>query len=263
MNLLQLLSRVNSRTNGGAEIRVNGGILEGSAEFCSAGIEIQSENRHPFPIRQAGFTLIELMIGLFITSIVVSGVGLYVAAVWHSVNDSTLRINETSQAQVISQGLESYLTNSYCVNTTASTLVAGDAATACTTSTPDLVIYGGTNTLKFWAPAAPGSAYAAEFEVLLTADTINGFTTNYLTVKNLGTGSTAYLGNYVSNLNLYYFDPAYPSCTGTGDPNGGAAFTGTGGGTNDVLSIRMVLTMQESPNAPDVYYSSCFYLPNS
>ena len=246
---------------------------------------LSSKSARKNPNSQVGFTLIEIMIGLMIMMIVTAGVGKLIIDAFASTALDTFRVNDISQAQKISGGLDQLLTGAACVDSSSQLVVgwsAGSYDSYCNGPPNQIVVAGNSTSFTFFSPettpintpgvppTAPSANIYTEFLVSEVPNTVRGVNVDYVTVEDLRTGGITYLGNYVKAGTLsftYYPYTTTPSpasqCAGSGSlaPN-------TGPNPNPALNVSvavsMRMTMQEAyKDTSGTTYSTCIYLPGS
>ncbi len=222
-----------------------------------------------------GFTLIELIIGMMIMMIVSAGVAEFVTNVFTNTRATTNRVNDISEAQKISESLDSLLTSATCIVSAANDVVGGggnwevpsSAYQGSCNGPPNQVIIpppnGSPYNFLFFAPenlpvntgtvpVAPSPDINTEYGVAFNASS--------LTVTDLRTGAIMPLGQDVLGVTFTFYQS---------NPNPGGNCSGSSSGVPQdpntmTVAVGMQLTMRSSStDKSGTAYQSCIALPNA
>ncbi|MHB1955541.1 MAG: prepilin-type N-terminal cleavage/methylation domain-containing protein [Sulfobacillus sp.] len=246
---------------------------------------------------ESGFTLIELIIGMLITAIVVSGVANLVSGMENSTTASEFRTQETDQAEKIATLLETQLAKATCDVTYISGYSCGSGGTdtdivlswtnsatsagtaPCVVNLPfslDPPYKSDAGDLYFFAqyPSSTGFQPAPTFcEQLIKVwaepfETVGGQVFDFLQMASNGVTQTIGENIVDGSLSFTYYTPAETcAANGTGTSTNMTNFYATlpagNYGTNSFNTVGISFKVQDNPNAPAIVYDTCFFLTAS
>ncbi len=234
-------------------------------------------------------SVLELAVAMALMTLVGSGVVLLVSNLSSATNNVTGRTHELQQAQIVASQFQNMLVQAACnsaINSACSTpTVSGQA---------DVIAYGNSSVLNYYVGTKCYSAgLTATSHKTAFGLTAYDFIDGQVADSSLGTycgsvtGGTAtptpvptsgtYFAYDVTSLTFTYYDSNGSCANNTGsnsysdiDGSDGDSIasdsdneSATGGESNNIVTVGLKLTIQESATAPQVTYQTCVYLPNS